>query len=102
MRVHVLIFSSGLNQNLSGGIVETEVGPVIAQGTRGRYEIINSMSRYVTLLTELGADVSKQAAGQANQWRVIAQRPEGKSGKPGKVSLGVDGKAVPDVVLEGF
>jgi hypothetical protein len=102
MRVHVLIFSSGLNQNLSGGVVQTEVGPVIAQGTRGRYEVINSMARYVTLLTELGADVAKQASGLSSQWRVFVQRPDGKSGKPGRVSLGVDGKAVPDVILEGF
>lgn len=102
MMVHVLIFSGPLNTNLSGGIAQTEVGTAVSQGTRGRYEVISNMSRYVTLLTELGAEVSKQAAGRANQWRVFVQRQDGKSGKPGRVSLGVDGKAVPDVVLEGF
>jgi hypothetical protein len=102
MLVHVLLFAGPLNTTQSGGIAQTEVGTAVAQGTRGRYEVINNMSRYVTLLTELGAEVSKQAAGRANQWRVFVQRPDGKSGKPGRVSLGVDGKAVPDVVLEGF
>jgi hypothetical protein len=102
MMVHVLIYLGGVNLTSSGGIAQTEVGMALAEATRGRYEIINTMTRYVTLLRELGADVAKQAAGQANQFRIIAQRPGGKSGNLGKVSLGVDGKAVPDVVLEGF
>lgn len=100
MIVHVLIYSHGVNLTASGGVAQVGVGMAIATATRGRYENINNMSRYVSLLAELGAEVSKQAAGQANQFRITAQRPEGKTGKLGNVLLGVAGKAVPSVTVE--
>ena len=36
--------------------------------TGGRYEYINNMNRYTTLMPELGAEVAKQAVGSAKQF----------------------------------
>jgi hypothetical protein len=48
--------------------------------TGGRYEYINNMNRYITLLPELGAEVAKQVVGSSKQFRITAQRPAGKKG----------------------
>jgi hypothetical protein len=72
----------------------------VAQMTRDRYGNISNMARYVSLLAEFGADIAKQAAGQADQFRITAQRPEGKTGNTGSVALGVVGKAAPSVTVQ--
>lgn len=100
MMVHVVLFSGAVGRSASGGIIQSEVGLAVTQMTRGRYENINSMSRYATLLPELGAEVAKQVAAQTRQFRIIAQRPDGKSGDLGKISLGVSGKLATNVTLE--
>jgi hypothetical protein len=56
------------------------------------------MSRYVTLMPELGAEVAKQTVGQAKQFRIVAERA--KSGDTGRLSLGVAGKLASNVTLE--
>lgn len=100
MVVHVLLYSGGAARSSSGGVVQTEVGLAVTKATGGRYENINSMSRYVTLMPELGADVAKQIAGQTRQFRIFVQRPDGKSGNLGGISLGVANKLVTGVTLE--
>lgn len=99
MIVHVLLYS-GSGRSSTGGALQTEVGLALTRMTRGRYENINTMSRYVTLMPELGAEVAKQLAGQSKQFRIIALRPDGKSGNLGSMSLGVAGKLITDVTLE--
>ena len=100
MIVHVLLFSGAAGRSATGGALQTEVGLAVTQSTRGRYENINTMSRYITLMPELGAEVAKQLAGQSKQFRIVAQRPDGKSGNLGRVSLGVAGKLATSVTLE--
>ena len=85
MIVHVLLYAG--ERSSSGGVAQVELGQRAAQITGGRYEFINSMSRYSTLLPELGAEVAKQLAGGTRQFRVSVQRPEGKRGDLGKVSV---------------
>lgn len=67
--------------------MQVEVGQRAAQMTEGRYELINSISRYTTLLPELGADAAKRLAGNTRQFRITVQRPDGKKGDLGKVSV---------------
>ena len=98
MLVHVLLFSGSAGRSATGGAVQTEVGLAATKATGGRYEYINTMSRYVTLLPELGAEVAKQTAGQAKQFRIFAERA--KSGDLGRLSLGVAGKLVSNVTME--
>ena len=85
MIVYVLLYAG--EQSASGGTMQVEVGQRAAQMTEGRYELINSISRYVTLLPELGADASKRLAGNTRQFRITVQRPDGKKGDLGKVTV---------------
>jgi hypothetical protein len=85
MIVHVLLYAG--EKSASGGVSQMAVGERAAQMTGGRYEFINSISRYSTLLPELGADVAKQLAGNMRQFRVTVQRPTGKKGELGKISV---------------
>ena len=85
MVVHVLLYTG--ERSASGGVAQVEVGQRAAQMTSGRYEFINTMSRYSTLLPELGAEVAKQLTGNTKQFRLTVQRPAGKKGDLGKVSV---------------
>ena len=98
MIVHVLLYAG--ERSASGGTAQVEVGERAAQMTGGRYEFINSMNRYSTLLPELGTEVAKQLTGGTRQFRVTVQRPDGKKGDLGKVSLGVGSKSVTNVWRE--
>jgi hypothetical protein len=98
--VHVLIFSGSAARSATTGDVQIEAGLAVTKMTGGRYEFINAMSRYVTLLPELGAEVAKQAAGGTKQFRITVQRPDGKSGKLGKVTIGAGAKTVTSVRVE--
>ena len=62
--------------------------------TGGRYEFINSMTRYSTLMPELGAEVAKQLTGNTRQFRITVQRPDGKRGELGKVSISSTSKTL--------
>jgi len=84
----------------TGGGTQVEVGTVVTRVTGGRYEFINSMSRYATLLPEFGADVAKQVAGSSKQFRITAQRPDGKSGKLGKIGISAGARSVMSVRME--
>jgi hypothetical protein len=100
MIVHVLLFNGAAARSASGGLIQTEVGLAVTKATGGRFENINTMSRYASLLPEFGAEVAKQMAGLTRQFRIVAQRPEGKTGELGGVSLGVAGKQVTALTIE--
>jgi hypothetical protein len=100
MIVHVLLFNGAAARSASGGMIQTEVGLAVTKATGGRYENINTMSRYASLMPEFGAEVAKQMAGLTRRFRIVAQRPEGKTGNIGSVSLGVTGKQVTALTLE--
>ena len=100
MIVHVLLFNGAAARSASGGMIQTEVGLAVTKATGGRYENINTMSRYASLMPEFGAEVAKQMAGLARRFRIVAQRPEGKAGNIGDVSLGVTGRQVTALALE--
>jgi len=85
MIVHVLLYAG--ERSGSGGLVQVDVGQRAAQGTNGRYELVNSMSRYTALLAELGPEVAKQLTGNTRSFRITVQRPDGKKGDLGKVSV---------------
>ena len=85
MIIHVLLYAG--ERSASGGVAQVEVGERAARMTGGRYEFINSMTRYSTLLPELGAEVKKQLAENTRQFRVTVQRPDGKRGELGKISV---------------
>jgi hypothetical protein len=84
--VHVVMVSTG-TQSASGGFVQQEVGMNVAKMTNGRYENIAAVSRIVTLLPEIGAQIAKAAQGQKRQLRITAERPGGGSGEGSKVSM---------------
>ena len=96
--VHVLMYAG--ERSATGGDAQIEMGQRVTKMTGGRYENINSMSRYATLLPELGAEVAKQATGSTKQFRITAQRPDGKKGDFGKLGMSSGSRAVTSVRLE--
>jgi len=98
MIVHVLMYNGV--RSATGGDTQIEVGQQVTRLTGGRYELINNMNRYATLLPEFGAEVAKQVTGGTRQFRITAQRPNGKSGNFGKLGLSAGARAVTSVRLE--
>ena len=98
MVVHVLMYNGV--RSATGGDTQIEVGQQVTRVTGGRYELINNMNRYATLLPEFGAEVAKQVTGGTRQFRITAQRPNGKSGNFGKLGLSAGARAVTSVRLE--
>ena len=96
--VHVLLYSGV--QSAIGGDIQIEVGQQITKMTGGRYEYINNMNRYITLLPELGAEVAKQAVGSSKQFRITATRPGGKKGNFGQLSMSAGANRVTNVRVE--
>jgi len=98
--VHVLLYAGRISRSASGGEVQTDVGLALTEMTQGRFETINTMTRHAELMAEMGADVARQAAGQSRQFRIVARRPDGKSGDLGGLSMSVAGREVQSVTLE--
>ena len=88
--VHVVLFDGG-GQSAGAGVNQTQVGMAVTQFTKGRYENINSATRFATLLPELGALVAKSDERQRHQFRITVQRPQGASGPVAQVSMGASG-----------
>ena len=82
--VHVLLY--GGERSAFGG-QQIEIGERVTKMTGGRYEYINSMNRYVTLLPEFGAEVAKQMTASTRQFRITAQRTDGKTGPVGTLTI---------------
>ena len=87
--VHVVLFNGG--QSAGAGVNQTQVGMAVTQFTKGRFENINSATRFATLLPELGALVAKSHERQRHQFRITVQRPQGASGPVAQVSMGASG-----------
>jgi hypothetical protein len=98
MMIHVVMYAG--EKSATGGDTQIEVGQKVAKATGGRYEFINNINRYATLMPELGAEVGKQLAGNTRVFRITAQRPAGKSGKLGRLTMSADAKAVSSVKVE--
>ena len=96
--VNVLMYAG--ERSATGGDAQIDLGQRVTKMTGGRYEHINNMARYVTLLPELGADVAKQATASTKQFRITAQRPDGKKGEFGKLGLSAGPRAVASVRIE--
>jgi hypothetical protein len=96
--IHVLMYS-GVQSGL-GGDIQIETGQRVAKMTGGRYEFFNNMNRFTTLMPEFGADVAKQAVGSSKQFRITAQRPDGKKGDFVKLSISAGARVVTNVRVE--
>ena len=96
--VHVLVYSGV--QSALGGDIQIEMGQRVTKMTGGRYEYINSMNRYITLMPELGAEVAKEATGNTKQFRITAQRPDGRKGDFVKLTLSAGARVVSSVRVE--
>jgi hypothetical protein len=97
--VHVVLLST-VGRSASGGVVQAELGQAVAKMSGGRYENIAVPNRVATLLPEIGTEMAKTLGGGARQFRVYLDRPNGKSGDLGQISLGVAGRNVSSVTLD--
>ena len=96
--VHVLLYAG--ERAAYGGDAQVQVGETVTKMTGGRYEYINNMNRYVTLLPEFADSIVKQMTGSKRQFRITAQRTEGKSGQMGKMSLAAGARIITSVRVE--
>ena len=96
-QVHVVLFTARVNTT-AGGSVQQNLGEAVAKNSGGRFEQINVSNRLATLLPEIGAQVAKTMGGGARQVRITLERQQ--SGDLGKLSLGVTGLTVSQVVIE--
>ena len=96
--VHVLLYAG--ERAAYGGDAQVQVGEMVTKNTGGRYEFINSMNRYVTLLPEFGDQVAKQLIGSKRQFRISAQRAEGKTGPMGKFTIAAGARIISNVRIE--
>jgi len=87
--VHVVLFNGG--QSGTAGANQTQVGLAVTEFTKGRFENINSATRFASLLPEIGAAIAKSHEIQRQQFRVTVQRPEGATGPVVQVSMGATG-----------
>ena len=96
--VHVLLYAG--ERAAYGGDAQIQVGETVTKMTGGRYEYINTMNRYVTMLPEFGEGIAKQMTGSKRQFRITAQRPDGKTGPMGKMSLAAGARIITNVRVE--
>lgn len=96
--VHVLLYSG--ERAAFGGQAQIDVATMMTRNTGGRYEYINSMNRYVTLLPEFGAEIAKQMTGSRRQFRITALRPDGKTGPLGKFTIAAGARIISNVRIE--
>ena len=97
MIIHVVMFNG--ERSATGGDIQIEVGQVVTKMTGGRYEFINNISRFATLLPEFGAEVKKQG-GTTRMFRITVQRPEGKKGPIGKIAISAGALSLTSVRME--
>jgi hypothetical protein len=95
--VHVVLLTS--QRGAGGGVLQEELGQLLANNSRGRFEKIAVANRVATLLPEIGAQVAKTLGGASRLFRITVERPNGASGDLGKLALGVVGKLVSNVSI---
>ena len=96
--VHVLLYAG--ERAAYGGDAQVQVGELVTKNTGGRYEFINSMNRYVTLLPEFSDALVKQMTGSKRQFRITAQRPDGKTGPMGRFTIAAGARVISNVRIE--
>lgn len=99
MRIFVVLFA-GRNVTTGSGVTQQQVGEAVAGVSGGRFERINTTSRVISLLKEIGTDLSTSMGASSRQYRITADRPGGQSGALGQMSLSLDGLVVSSVALE--
>lgn len=98
--LHVALLDSG-HLSSSDGIAQREVGQAVTSMTGGRFEFIAAASRLATLLPEMGAQLAETHASLGNQFRITVERPAGKRGDLGRLTLRAPGAYnVVSVVVE--
>jgi hypothetical protein len=84
--VHTVLLSGGSrNLNSVTAANQTQVGLAVKELTGGRYENIAAASRLATLLPEIGEQVAASHLRQSRQFRLVLERPKGKSGQLGQI-----------------
>jgi hypothetical protein len=96
--VHVVLLTT--KRGAGGGVLQEDLGQILANNSGGRFEKINVANRVATLLPEIGGQLAKTLGGASRQFRLTVERPNGNSGALGKMSLGVIGKIVSSVSIE--
>lgn len=96
--VHVMLYAG--EKAAYGGDAQIQVGESVTRITGGRYEYISNMNRYATLLPEFGEGVAKQIIGSKRQFRITAQRAEGKTGPMGKFTIAAGARIISNVRIE--
>ena len=96
--VHVLLYAG--ERAAYGGDAQIQVGESVTKMTGGRYEFINNMNRYVTMLPEFGDGIAKQMIGSKRQFRITAQRADGKTGPMGKFTIAAGARIISNVRIE--
>ena len=82
--VHTVLLSGGSRSiNSVTAANQTQVGLAVKELTGGRYENIAAASRLATLLPEIGEQVAASHQRQSRQFRLVIERPKGKSGQLG-------------------
>jgi hypothetical protein len=93
-----VVLLNGMNSGSIGGI-QTDLGKALADMTGGRFEVINTPNRLLTLLPEIGTTAGKAMGPGAKQFRLTLQRPNGASGNLGQVGIGINGKILTNPTL---
>ena len=96
--VHVLLYAG--ERAAYGGDAQVQVGELVTKNTGGRYEFINSMNRYVTMLPEFSDALVKQMTGSKRQFRITALRPDGKTGPMGRFTIAAGARVISNVRIE--
>lgn len=97
--VHVVHLTT-VGRSASAGVIQGELGQIVAKMSGGRYENINVANRLATLLPELGGEMAKILGKGSKQFRITVERPGGASGELGQVSASVAGKILANLALD--
>ena len=84
--VHTVLLSGGARSaNSVTAANQTQVGLAVQKLTGGRYDNIAAPSRLASLLPEIGAQVAASHRRQTRQFRLVLERPKGRSGPLGAI-----------------
>jgi hypothetical protein len=84
--VHTVMLTSGIRSaNSVTAANQTQVGLAVQKLTGGRYDNIAAPSRLASLLPEIGAQVAESHRRQSRQFRLVIERPKGRSGPLGAI-----------------
>lgn len=88
--VHIVMLGIGpQTTNTVSGARQVGLGKFVADDTGGRYEAIAAPTRVMTLLPEIGEMVAEAHIRQHQQYRIMAERPEGTTGPLGQLAMGI-------------